>query len=691
MRTPLRLTMVAMSFACLYPARASLYTPPLGPSQSDFGGTGLLQTPTARIAREGEFSLNVRNNKQYRFYSTSVSLFPWMEATLRYTDVRTRLYSHDLSFSGRQTYKDKSFDMKFRLWKEDYWLPQVALGKRDLGGTGLFDSEYIVASKMAGPLDFTLGLGWGYIGHGGNIKNPFCAYSDTFCHRPDGGTAAGDIKFNDVFRGPAAFFGGIAYQTPWSPLRLKLDYDGNDYQNDFAGKLKQRSPFNVGGIYRATDWLDITASYERGNTFMFGVTLRKNLNDMRPSFVNTPLLSPRITTVSTEHADLNSALPLLREYAGFDEAVIRRQGPVLAMSGQQDRYRLDSEGIARANAVLLMHAPLDVETLSITQMRHHVPLVTTETSVASLKQKQAGEPLGQEKILEQQRTDPVSVFPETDDFRNADDIHYSFSPVLNQSFGGPENFYLYQLGGVAGVKYWVSDHIALSGGLFGNIVNNYAQFKNRAAPKDPRLPPVRTHVRDYASNNVYVNHLQLTYFTSMAEGLYGQFYGGYLETMFGGVGGEVLYCPLDTRWAVGMDANVVEQRDWNNMMTLNRYKALTGHVTAYWTPPVWADSIRMKLSVGQYLAKDKGMTLDVAKRFSNGVLVGGYATLTNASHEAYGEGAFTKGFYVAIPLDLMTTTPTRAVPVIRWTPLTRDGGQMLGREYSLYGMTEERQ
>ncbi len=50
------------------------YPAPIGPSQSDFGGVGLLQTPTARMAREGELSLNYRDNDQYRYYSASVQL-----------------------------------------------------------------------------------------------------------------------------------------------------------------------------------------------------------------------------------------------------------------------------------------------------------------------------------------------------------------------------------------------------------------------------------------------------------------------------------------------------------------------------------------------------------------------------------------------------------------------------------------
>lgn len=100
----LSLLALGISTACY----GETYPAPIGPSQSDFGGVGLLQTPTARMAREGELSLNYRDNDQYRYYSASVQLFPWLETTLRYTDVRTRQYSSVEAFSGDQTYKDKA-------------------------------------------------------------------------------------------------------------------------------------------------------------------------------------------------------------------------------------------------------------------------------------------------------------------------------------------------------------------------------------------------------------------------------------------------------------------------------------------------------------------------------------------------------------------------------------------------------
>jgi hypothetical protein len=269
---------------------------------------------------------------------------------------------------------------------------------------------------------------------------------------------------------------------------------------------------------------------------------------------------------------------------------------------------------------------------------------------------------------------------------------FHIDPVLNQSVGGPENFYMYQLGVMATADLWVTDHLLTTGSLFGNIANNYDKFNYTNPPNDSKLPRVRTHVRDYVQNNAYVNNLQANYFQYFGNGFYGQVYGGYLETMYGGAGAEVLYRPVDSNWAFGIDANYVKQRDWRSaqdMMKFTDYSVKTGHLTAYWTPS-FAQDVLVKASVGQYLAGDKGGTLDISKHFDSGVVVGGYATITNVSPDEYGEGDFTKGVYVSIPLDLFSSGPTRSRAAVGWTPLTRDGGQQLGRKFQLYDMTSDK-
>jgi len=684
-------SLLAVSVATACQAQAETWPAPVGPSQSDFGGVGLMQVPTARMAREGEFSLNARDNDQYRYYSASLQLFPWLETTVRYTDVRTRQYSAVSDFSGNQSYKDKAFDLKLRLWQEGFWLPEVAVGTRDLGGTGLFDSEYLVASKAWGPFDFTLGLGWGYLGNSGTVKNPFCSYSDSYCQRPRVGEA-GSINGSQMFHGPTAFFGGVEYQTPWQPLRLKMEYEGNDYQDDFAGRLTQSSKVNVGAIYRVTDWADINASYERGNTFMFGVTIRTNFNDLRQTHIDSekPAYNPQPQPKLLEPTVVGNQLTELKYNAGLNGPRIQTKGHTLYVSGEQTKYRDTREGVDRANRIVMNHLPADIDTISITESRFNMPQVTTVTPVASLHNTLAGYPLGHEQPLQQTRENPVDPGQtEQGMFIRKDRLNYSLSPVLNQSVGGPESFYMYQVGVMANADYWLTDHLLVGGSLFGNLANNYDKFNYNGAPADSSLPRVRTHIRDYVENNVYVNDLQANYMGHLGNGFYGQLYGGYLETMYGGVGGELLYRPVDANWAVGVDANYVRQRDWDNMMEFTRYKASTGNLTAYWRPWFMQD-VLVKTSVGQYLAKDKGVTVDVSKRFDSGVMVGVYATKTNVSSEEYGEGDFTKGFYISIPMDLFTVTPTRGRAQVNWVPLTRDGGQMLGRKYQLYDLTSDR-
>lgn len=691
MNKRLLFSLLAVSVAAACQAQADTFPDPVGPSQSDFGGVGLLQVPTARMAREGEFSLNFRDNDQYRYYSASLQLLPWLETTVRYTDVRTRRYSAVESFSGNQSYKDKAFDLKLRLLKESYWLPEVAFGTRDLGGTGLFDSEYLVASKAWGPFDFTLGLGWGYLGNSGTVKNPFCSYSDSYCQRPGVGEA-GSINGSQMFHGPSALFGGVEYQTPWQPLRLKLEYEGNNYQDDFAGRLDQRSKVNVGAIYRVTDWADINASYERGNTFMFGVTVRTNFNDLHQAHIDSakPDYRPHPQERMLEPTVVASQLTDLKYNAGLNGPRIQTRGSTLFVSGEQTKYRDTREGVDRANRIIMNNLPAGIDTIEVTESRFNMPQVTTRTDVSSLRNQLEGYPLGQEQPLRQSRENPVDA-GETEQgfFIRKERLNYSLSPVLNQSVGGPESFYMYQVGVMGNLDYWFTDHLLVGGSLFGNLANNYDKFNYNGAPADSTLPRVRTHIRDYVENNVYVNDLQANYMGYLGNGFYGQMYGGYLETMYGGVGGELLYRPVDSNWAFGVDANYVRQRDWDNMMQFTNYKAPTGHVTAYWRPWFMQDLL-VKASVGQYLAKDKGVTLDVSKRFDSGVMVGVYATKTNVSSEQYGEGDFTKGFYLSIPLDLFTVTPTRGRAQVNWVPLTRDGGQMLGRKYQLYDLTSDR-
>ena len=184
---------------------------------NDFGMTGAWQTPSARMRESGDLSFSVNQTEPYTRINMILQPFDWLQGGFRYIDVSNRLYGP--SFAGNQTYKDKGIDVKFRLAKESRDVPELAVGFQDLGGTGLFAGEYVVASKQFGEFDLAAGLGWGYVGARGDFANPLSVVSDAASNRPQAGKT-GDFNVNQFFRGRVSPFASLQYQALHSPFKI---------------------------------------------------------------------------------------------------------------------------------------------------------------------------------------------------------------------------------------------------------------------------------------------------------------------------------------------------------------------------------------------------------------------------------------------------------------------------------------
>jgi hypothetical protein len=157
--------------------------------------------------------------------------------------------------------------------------------------------------------------------------------------------------------------------------------------------------------------------------------------------------------------------------------------------------------------------------------------------------------------------------------------------------------------------------------------------------------------------------------------------------MYGGVAAEALYRPFRQRWAVGMNANYVKQRGFNEQFNFRNYDVATGNLNFYYDFP-WYE-LKTKVSVGRYLAGDYGTTIDVSREFRSGVVAGGFATFTNVSSAQFGEGSFDKGVYIVIPFDVFFGKSTRREAALVFRPLTRDGGQKVRDGIELYSATSD--
>lgn len=157
--------------------------PSRDPSYSNYGTLGLIQNPSARFLSGGSIGFTWTHNDPYLRGSIVAYPFDWLEAAFQYTDVNNQLYSEVKAFSGSQSLKDKSFDTKFRVLNESYFLPQIAVGLRDIGGTGMFGGEFIVANKYINNFDISIGVGWGNL-NANKISNPLKIFGDKFQSRP---------------------------------------------------------------------------------------------------------------------------------------------------------------------------------------------------------------------------------------------------------------------------------------------------------------------------------------------------------------------------------------------------------------------------------------------------------------------------------------------------------------------------
>ena len=76
-----------------------------------------------------------------------------------------------------------------------------------------------------------------------------------------------------------------------------------------------------------------------------------------------------------------------------------------------------------------------------------------------------------------------------------------------------------------------------------------------------------------------------------------------------------------------------------------------------------------------------------SRRFDSGIEVGAFATFTNVPFAKFGEGSFDKGIIIRIPLEWLVPFNTQSSANLDFRPLSRDGGQRLVGDDSLYDET----
>jgi hypothetical protein len=670
---------------------------------NDNGELGLLQMPSGRSPDEGDFTAGISSARPYNQLHLSLQPLPWAGATLRYTAITTLPYVYQ-DQPSHQSYKDRSFDVRFKLLDEGEYQPALMLGFRDIGGTGLFASQYLAASRRWYDLDLTLGLGWERLGHRGSMPNPFrvlgSRFNDSSC------TSASRCIFSGHDMG---IFGGVTWRTPVNGLYVQAEYDGNNYQQEPKGtKLPVAAPVNAGLLYKLGDSFSAGLGYERGDRLTFRISLHGNFQRERgPSKLFDPRPLPAHYDQAAETARDSAAetlapaaiSPLEGEQlrTGLMRALLSQDLRLEALNIDQDqanvevwfsqyRYRSEPKVIGRVARAVAALAPASIRSITVVNASNGVATyrVTLDRDQLARAADELEDTAALKASTRFEEADPTWRHADYPALGRYPAFGWTTGPALRQNIGGPEGFYFAQLWWKLGGDVWLTRHWNLSTLAGFNVYNN---FGNLNLQSNSTLPHVRSDIIQYLKHGQdNIVSLETDYIWNPARNWYARLSGGIFEEMYGGVAGELLYRPFGEPWAVGVDINRLQQRDFNQLFDFRDYMVTTGYLTGYYRLP-W-DDILVKLSAGRYLARDRGATLDVSRRFRSGIVAGIFATKTNVSASQFGEGSFDKGVYLTVPLNLFFTQSSRTNASLLFRPLTRDGGQKAADGRELYQLID---
>lgn len=677
------------------------------PSFSNYGTTGLIQTPSARLHQAGSLALSWSHNEPYLRGSLIAYPFEWLEATYGYTDINNALYSNVPDFSGSQSYKDKGFDVKIRLLKETNLLPNIAFGIRDLAGSNQFEAEYLVASKFVKNIDFTLGIGWGDLSHGG-YKNPFSVFGEEFNKRVSNneGGQGGEFVTDRYFKGTVGLFGGIELLLPNTKgLRIKIEYDSTNYLEEAFGLGPAASNFayetvkdtesriNYGVVYPLNKHFQLKASFVKGNTFNFGFSYAINLSNKNKklSKFNPPktIEKPEVVRKVNAQNDLyfyRSMLKTLEERELFLQKASSDEGSV-TVAFSQSNYSSHMQAAGRVARVLDQISPDNIKKFNLVNINAGMAMYSMEIDRSSFsnnlstnnyKLAKRGIKISGEKYENREYAyNPDKPFP----------AHfYNIEPSLRSQIGGPDGFFFGDLRLTFDSELVFDTNLSLSTSASIGIADNMDDLK---LASDSIIPHVRTDIVQYLKNSKKYNidRLQLNYFLNPTPNIYGKMSLGILETMFAGIGSEFLYRPFNKNYGIGAEIWAVQQRDYELLFRLRDYKTTTGHINLYYIEP--RSKVLFAVRGGKFLAKDSGFNFDFSRRFKSGFQLGVFFSLTDISKREFGEGSFDKGFYFHVPLNFFASSYTKDYFTYGLKPLTRDGAAPLNHGFYLWGVTEQ--
>ncbi|HEY6096552.1 MAG TPA: YjbH domain-containing protein, partial [Candidatus Deferrimicrobium sp.] len=474
-------------------------------------------------------------------------------------------------------------------------------------------------------------------------------------------------------------FGGIQYAaTPW--LSLLAEYSPIRYERQTTDPAQEkyfptavRSPFNFGARVKPLRWLEIGASWQRGNEI--GVTASVDFEIGRPLVpIHDP---PYLETVEASRAPFEDRIAFALADAGFSDIAVSGDGSTLRVDAQNDRYFFAPRAVEALLITIAPFVPPNVENVRVQLKQNGIPMAEAAVSASALSGADSGFfPTDRIRAAAGFRSAnfDAPIRPTTHRRR----FDYSLKPSFETFLNDPSAYITYRVGlaGSLSAFPWRGGTALL--GVEGYPVNNVT------TSNVPLSIRIRSDVAEYKRETVTLGRLLFDQVFATREPVYFRAAAGMLETMFGGVDAETALPLWNGRVLAGASGSVVRKRSPGDPLgfrdDIHRHTALLqGRLNV---PEI---DVAIDFKLGRFLAGDRGVRV-AASKFIRGVTLSAWYsdTDTGVFTDPFNRGYHDKGISVEIPIRLFTGRDSKTAYRYNLSPWTRDVAQDIDRYLPLF-------
>ncbi len=628
---------------------------------NNFLMTGYINMPSALMQCKGMMAAGYSWVPPYKIANVAFQPFSLLECTLNYRIFRN-VPDPMFGSMGFGDLADRGVSIKLAILRgEDfgYRLPSLSVGSDDFLGTKGFRSQYIVASQVWPQFNVEASIGYGF------------------------------ERLNGVFGGATWIPWRCSCNPYLNGISLVAEYDSTDYTDPTREKhpdgrnLSHR--WNYGIKWRLWDFMDLSVSHVRGEETAFAVSYFYNIG-CTESFVPklddplpycAPVISEPIGCRRTEQVLAEDFVYALREY-GF---TLREMGIHTYCSGSRElrlvinncRWLYEEKALEHITELLVALTPDNVDSVVVVCECQGLPVQQYRFCTAYLQAARCKQICRYElEVLspESEICCPCNTHYHPIYYQSKPWHDWRLAPKTHFLFGSTNGKFKYALGVKACTDGFLFNEVFYRLTL-GYIATSSIPPSSHDILNPSQLPNVHTDILTYyRTRDITLDEALLQKNWNMGCGWYSKLAGGYFSQFYAGYSGEVLYYPVDSSWAFGLDAAKLYKRNISGLGFQDRIRQMDGlkvnyikfglwqaFVDAYYVPE--GGVFDFKVSLGRFLAGDKGGRVEVGHTYPSGMRVMAWYTYTDGHDKVNGNTYHDKGIAVTIPLDLFLTYSCR--------------------------------